>query len=473
MTSQELPSDLPVLSNLNTGIRRLQHLSSITNAMRSGKSLVTIFGKVVSVDASGIRVAGLSRLARLGNIVRLRSNDSTSLAEITSIDPDGMTVKPYSTEVSVQLDMAVEYVGEFKFYPDQTWLGRCISAFAEPVDGLGALVQGPERISVHNAPPPATYRAIVKDAVLTGVRGVDIFTPLCFGQRIGIFAGSGVGKSTLLAMIARSPGFDVAVIALVGERGREVNEFIHEVLGDTMKKSVLVVATGDEAPGMRKLAPVLATRLAEHFRDRGKRVLLIMDSVTRYAMAAREIALASGEAPVSRGYPPSVFSELPQLLERAGPGIDGRGSITGIYSVLVDGDNHNEPVADAVRGILDGHIVLDREIANSGRFPAIDILGSISRLANKAWMPMNGKLAGEARQLVNRFENSKDLRLLGGYQPGGDKELDHAIEAVPKIYSFLSQAMHSKPDTDPFGTLAQLIKPQRLSQAAATSRPTN
>lgn len=447
--------------------------SQTVAVMREIKELIRVYGKVASIDASGVRVVGLSRLARRGDIVKIRNSDKFCLAETIAIDPMGITVKPFDNGITVRLDMAVEFVGELSIRPCDAWLGRCVSAFAEPVDSLGPLLQGALSISMRNEPPPATNRGIVQDGIKTGVRSIDVFTPLCFGQRIGIFAGSGVGKSTLLAMIARAPGFDVAVIALVGERGREVNEFIHEVLGDTMKKSILVVATGDEAPGMRKMAPLLATRLAEYFRDQGKRVLLIMDSVTRYAMAAREIALAAGEAPVSRGYPPSVFSELPQLLERAGPGVDGQGSITGVYSVLVDGDNHNEPIADSVRGILDGHIVLDREIANSGRFPAVDVLASISRLANKAWDPMNGKLAGEARQMINKFESSKDLRLLGSYQIGGDKELDLAIETVPKIYSYLTQAAQTKPDMEPFAMLAQITKLQRPSQAAAASRPTS
>ncbi len=451
----------------------LDQISRLGTALRETEKLVSVFGKVISVDITGVRVAGLSRLARLGDLVRFGSNGKVSLAETIKIEQDSITVKLFGTDVAVQLDMAAEYIGESHFRPCETWLGRTISAFAEPIDGLGPLPSGPLRVSIHNAPPLATNRTQVNQAVKTGIRGIDIFTPLCFGQRVGIFAGSGVGKSTLLAMIARAPHFDVAVVALVGERGREVNEFIHEVLGDTMEKSVVVVATGDEAPGMRKMAPILATRLAEYFRDQGKKVLLIMDSVTRYAMAAREIALAAGEAPVSRGYPPSVFTELPQLLERAGPGTLGQGSITGIYSILVDGDNHNEPVSDAVRGILDGHIVLDREIANSGRFPAIDILASISRLSNKAWNPADGKLAGEARQLINRFESSKDLRLLGSYQPGSDKELDHAIEVVSKIYAFLTQSGQAKPDLDAFPALAELIKAPRSNQAAAISRPTS
>jgi flagellum-specific ATP synthase len=450
-----------------------EQIISLGSALRETGQFISISGKVISVEVSGIKVAGLSRLARLGDFVRFESNGKTCLAETIMIEQDSITVKPFSNDVAAQLDMAVEYVGENTFWPSEKWLGRTISAFAQPIDGLGPLPQGPVRLSIYNSPPLATNRTHVGEAVKTGVRCVDIFTPLCFGQRIGIFAGSGVGKSTLLAMIARAPNFDVAVVALVGERGREVNEFIQDVLGDTMKKSVVVVATGDEAAGMRKMAPILATRLAEYFRDQGKKVLLIMDSVTRYAMAAREIALAAGEAPVSRGYPPSVFTELPQLLERSGPGTLGQGSITGVYSVLVDGDNHNEPVADAVRGTLDGHIVLDREIANSGRFPAIDILASISRLANKAWQPLDGKLAGEARHLINRFESSKDLRLLGSYQPGSDKELDHAIEAVSKIYSYLTQTAQAKPDIDPFPALAELIRSPRLTQAASVSRPTS
>lgn len=456
-----------------TGDYNIQQVALIGKALENTERLVSVFGKIISVDASGIRVAGLSRLARLGDFVKFEGNGKTCIAETIKIDQDSITVKPFGSDVAAQLDMAVEYLGETHFRPCDVWLGRTISAFAEPIDGLGPLRQGPERLSIHNAPPLATNRTQVNQPVKTGIRSIDIFTPICFGQRIGIFAGSGVGKSTLLAMIARAPHFDVAVVALVGERGREVNEFIHDVLGDTMKKSVVVVATGDEAPGLRKMAPILATRLAEYFREQGKKVLLIMDSVTRYALAAREIALAAGEAPVSRGYPPSVFTELPSLLERAGPGTTAQGSITGIYSILVDGDNHNEPVADAVRGILDGHIVLDRDIANSGRYPAIDILASISRLSTKAWNPLDAKLANDARHLINRFESSKDLRLLGSYQPGSDRELDHAIDVVSKIYTFLTQSGQAKPDMEPFLTLAELIRAPRSNQAAAASRPTS
>ena len=216
----------------------------------------------------------------------------------------------------------------------------------------------------------------------TGVRVIDIFTPICFGQRLGVFAGSGVGKSTLLAMLAAADAFDTVVVALVGERGREVREFLEDTIGRTcMAKTVAVVATSDESAMMRRRAPDTAMRVAEHFRDQGDRVLLVLDSITRFAHALREVATGTGEPPVARGYPASVFTELPKLLERAGPGVEGRGSITAIISVLVDGDDHNDPVADSVRGILDGHVVLDRSIAEQGRYPPVNPLSSISRLA--------------------------------------------------------------------------------------------
>ena len=223
-------------------------------------------------------------------------------------------------------------------------------------------------------------RQRIRKPMKTGIRAIDLFTPLCAGQRIGIFAGSGVGKSTLLSMLARAAGFDTTVLALVGERGREVREFLEDALGRETERAVAVVATGDESPMMRRLAPKSAMCIAEYLRDRGENVLLIVDSVTRYAHAARDVALAAGEPPVARGYPPSVFSDLPKLLERAGPGEEGAGSITGVFAVLVDGDDHNDPVADSIRGTLDGHIVLDRAIAEQGRYPAVNVLTSVSRL---------------------------------------------------------------------------------------------
>ena len=273
------------------------------------------------------------------------------------------------------------------------------------------------------------------------MRVVDLFTPLCLGQRVGVFAGSGVGKSSLLAMLARARRFDTVVIALVGERGREVREFLRRhARRESRSSAVAVVSTGDESPMMRRLAPKTAMAVAEYFRDQGESVLLIVNSVTRFAHAARDVALAAGEPAVARGYAPSVFSDLPRLLERAGPGVEGSGSITGVFSVLVDGDDHNDPVADAIRGTLDGHIVLDRAIADEGRYPAVNILSSVSRLAHPVWTPEQRKLVANLRSLIARFEETRELRLMGGYTAGADPILDKAIKSVPRIYEAMNQA---------------------------------
>jgi flagellum-specific ATP synthase len=301
-------------------------------------------------------------------------------------------------------------------------------------------------------------RQRVATPIKTGVRVIDLFTPLCAGQRIGIFAGSGIGKSTLLAMLARSAGFDTAVIALVGERGREVREFIEDALTEGRSRAVAIVSTGDESPMMRRLAPRTATAIAEYFRDRGESVLLIVDSVTRFAHAAREVALAAGEPPVARGYTPSVFSDLPKLLERAGPGEEGAGSITGIFSVLVDGDDHNEPVADSIRGTLDGHIVLDRATADQGRYPAVNILTSVSRLANAIWSPEQRSLIMKLRAMIAQYEDTRDLRLMGGYHRGTDPDLDKAIELVPRILEAMKQNPAEPPSTDAFQELARALR---------------
>lgn len=301
-------------------------------------------------------------------------------------------------------------------------------------------------------------RRRVEKALRTGVRAIDIFSPLCLGQRLGIFAGSGVGKSTLLSMLARADAFDRVVIALVGERGREVREFIEDTLGADMQKTVAVVATSDESPMLRRLAPLTAMTVAEYFRDQGDNVLMIVDSITRFAHAVREVGIASGEPPVARGYPASVFTELPKLLERAGSGRDDEGSITAIVSILVDGDNHNDPVADATRGILDGHVVLSRTLAEEGRYPPIDPLASISRLARKAWAGDEEKLVSRLKALIHRYEETKDLRLIGGYKPGSDPEMDMAVKQVPVIYEILRQLPDEPPAADAFDDLAAAMK---------------
>ncbi len=306
--------------------------------------------------------------------------------------------------------------------------------------------------------PRLSRRARVETPIRTGVRVVDLFTPLCLGQRVGVFAGSGVGKSSLLGMLARSPQFDTVVIALVGERGREVREFLGDSLGKGRHSAISVVSTGDESPMMRRLAPKTAMAIAEYFRDRGDSVLLIVDSITRYAHAERDVALAAGEPAVARGYAPSVFSDLPRLLERAGPGEENAGSITGIFSVLVDGDDHNDPVADAVRGALDGHIVLDRAIADEGRYPAVNILSSVSRLTHLVWTPEQRKLVTNLRSLIARYEETRDLRLMGGYAPGADPVLDKAIKSAPRIYDAMNQSADAPGSEDPFIDLAAALR---------------
>ncbi|MFD1344824.1 FliI/YscN family ATPase, partial [Litorisediminicola beolgyonensis] len=305
---------------------------------------------------------------------------------------------------------------------------------------LGPLrAEGPVR-ALRAAPPEAFSRRGVGGQIETGIRALDIFAPLCHGQRMGIFAGSGVGKSTLLSMLARRAEADVIVIGLVGERGREVQDFIKHTLGpEGLARSVIVVATGDEAPLLRRQAAWTATAVAEALRDEGRKVLLMLDSVTRFAQAQREIGLSLGEPPAARGYPPTVFAELPQLLERAGPGSDGQGDISALYTVLVDGDDMNDPIADAVRGILDGHLVLTRRIAERGRYPAIDLEASLSRMLPGCQSAGENAIRLAARRAMAQYGDIEDLVRLGAYKPGTDPETDAAIAAARAAERFLDQ----------------------------------
>lgn len=329
-------------------------------------------------------------------------------------------------------------------------LGRVIDALGRPLDG-GPPLQGIET-TVTNDAPAALLRKPITEPVETGVAAIDAFTTCGKGQRIGIFAGSGVGKSTLLGMIAKGNAADVNVIALIGERGREVNEFIHEVLGpEGMAKSVVIVATSDAAPMLRYKGPFTAVAIAESFRATGQEVLFTMDSVTRFAGAAREVGLAAGEPPTLRGYPPSLFAQLPRLVERLGN--DGSGTITGLLTVLVDGDDFNEPVSDALRGHLDGHIVLSRQIAHRGNFPAVDVLGSISRLMPKICTPEHLEQSRKARALLAHYEENRDLVQVGAYRKGTDELLDRAIAERPRIEELL---YHGHAPRETAATLAQL-----------------
>jgi flagellum-specific ATP synthase len=324
----------------------------------------------------------------------------------------------------------------FRVAVGEPLLGRVIDGLGNPLDGFGPPTDVSWR-STEGAPPDPMNRPRITDRVSLGVRALDTLVPCGIGQRLGIFAGSGVGKSSLMGMIARSTSADVNVIALVGERGREVREFIERDLGDAISHSVVVVATSDQPALVRIRAAFTATAIAEHFRDQGKNVMLMMDSVTRFAMAQREVGLAIGEPPATRGYTPSVFALLPRLLERAGT--SATGSITGLYTVLVDGDDMNEPIADAVRSILDGHVVLTRSLAHSGHYPAIDVLQSVSRLIGEIASPEVREAGTRLRTALAAYREKEDLIAIGAYQPGTDPVLDSAIALRGRIDAFLRQ----------------------------------
>lgn len=421
-------------------------------------SLLRRGGRIAEVSSTHYKVNGLSGIARLGDVVEHRSHSGRRSGEIVKIARDEVVVAPFERSADAGIGDAVFRRGAFTVAPHPSWRGRAIDAMARAIDGGPALARGDGEDGDGSATPGALERQRVGTAFSTGVRVIDIFTPLCFGQRLGVFAGSGVGKSTLLAMLAGADAFDTVVVALIGERGREVREFLEDTIGPAMAKTVAVVATSDESAMMRRRAPDTAMRVAEYFRDRGERVLLVLDSITRFAHALREVATGTGEPPVARGYPASVFTDLPKLLERAGPGAEGKGSVTAIISVLVDGDDHNDPVADSVRGILDGHVVLDRSIAEQGRYPPVNPLSSISRLAGKAWSPEQRVLVTKLKSMISRFEDTRDIRLLGAYQGGADPELDLAVRQVPLVYEALTQSPKDPPSPDPFADLAHHLK---------------
>ncbi len=444
---EELPVTVPASP-------MLAHLAGLVTRYADPDFSVAHGGHVQAIAAGHYTVSGMSLQVRLGEFVAHRSATGIHLGEVVRVEPDLIYVCPIEPGEPIGIHDVVIRKGAFRVAPDDSWCGRTINSLGDPIDGLGPISPGPVRRPISNTAPPSMTRQRVETGFKTGVRAIDIFSPLCLGQRLGIFAGSGVGKSTLLSMLARADAFDRVVIALVGERGREVREFIEDTLGDNMSKTVVVVATSDESPMLRKMAPLSAVTIAEHFRDQGDNVLLIVDSVTRFAHAIREVATAAGEPPIARGYPASVFTELPKLLERTGPGVEGTGTITAIISILVDGDNHNDPIADSTRGILDGHIVMDRSLAEEGRYPPVNPLASISRLARKAWTPDQEKLVARLKALIHRYEETRDLRLIGGYRPGADADLDMAIKQVPIIYDVLKQSPADRSSADAFADLA-------------------
>lgn len=422
--------------------------------------LLTVYGRVKSIRGLMIEVAGpLAEMPIGGRLDIEGPNGRTIPAEVIGLHDKVALAMPYaSTEGLHQGAKAFVRRRAMGIYPHESWLGRVLNGFGEPIDGKGPLLNGARFMPFRADPPPAHSRQRVGRPLDLHVRVLDTFLTTCRGQRMGIFAGSGVGKSVLLSMLARNAASDVAVIGLVGERGREVQEFLQEDLGEMgLSRSIVIVATSDESALMRRQAAYVTLAVSEYFRDDDKDVLCMMDSVTRFAMAQREIGLASGEPPTSKGYTPTVFTELPRLLERAGPGL-GQGSITGIFTVLVDGDDHNEPVADAVRGILDGHIVMERAIAERGRYPAVNVLKSVSRTMPRAADPDYWPVVQKARAILSTYTDMEELIRLGAYRAGSSPEVDEAIRLYPFINEFLSQSKEESTSLrDSYRRLAEIL----------------
>ena len=407
------------------------------------KSYTSQLGKVAKVV--GLTIESIGPSAKLNDLCLIRSNNRTEpvKAEVVGFRDDRVLLMPYDDVEGVGLGSWVENTGApLQVAVGEELLGCTLNGVGEPMnaDSLGADCA---HYSVEAAPPDPLSRKIIDEVLTLGVKAVDGLLTIGKGQRIGIFAGSGVGKSTLMGMFARNTKADINVIALIGERGREVREFIERDLGEEgMRRSVVVVATSDKPALIRKKAAQTATAIAEYFRDQGKDVLLMMDSLTRFSMAQREIGLASGEPPVSRGYPPSVYAQMPKLLERAGN--SDRGSITGLYTVLVDGDDFNEPITDTARGILDGHIVLSRQMAQKNHYPAIDILQSISRVMSSIITKEHKVAAGKMKQVLATYQEAEDLINIGAYKAGSNPDIDFAIDKIRAVNAFLQQQTDEK-----------------------------
>jgi flagellum-specific ATP synthase len=419
-------------------------------------------GRLREVSGDRLVIGGLTPLLAVGDGLRLRARGGGVVrAEVTGFLREGVAASPLDPIADLGPGAPVRLCRPAAdLHPADGWIGRVVDPFGLPLDGRGPLPRG-ERRTLRGSPIAATRRGRLGAPLPLGITVLDLFTPCRAGQRFGLFAGAGIGKSTLLGMLARNAACDVAVLGLVGERGREVREFLEDELGpDGRARTVAVVATSDMPPIVRRNCAEAAVAVAEHFRDQGKHVLLLIDSLTRYCTALHEIGLAAGELPAARGFPPSVFAQLPRLLERAGPGAEApdrkTGQITAIFSVLVDGDDQTEPVADAVRGFLDGHIVLDRSIAERGRYPAVDVLRSLSRAAPGCLTAEDATLMQDGRRAIARAAETDELVKLGAYRAGSDPELDRALERGHRIDALLVQAPSEHRD-HPFAALRDAL----------------
>lgn len=400
-------------------------------------------GRVIEVSRGVLTVSGLSGIAALGDLVEIGHGKDIRRGEVLQLDKQTVTVLPDGGPDGLSIGDAVSHVGKNHIAPDDSWIGRVIDPFGQALDGK-PILQGNKPRALRGQPLNPTERRQLGGRLESGLAVFNTLLPIVRGQRVGLFAGSGVGKSTLLAKLATGLQADVVVIAMIGERGREVREFLDRVLGPTgLKRSVIVAATSDQSPMVRRRCAWTAMSVAEHFRDRGKQVLFLADSVTRFAEAHREVALATGESSSLRGFPPSTSHLITTLCERAGPGVGDMGDITAVFSVLVAGSDMEEPIADILRGVLDGHIVLDRQIAERGRFPAIDLLRSVSRALPHAASDQENELISRARRLLGVFDRSEMMIQAGLYSAGTDPAIDEAIETWPRLDQFLAQ---SEPD---------------------------
>ncbi|MED1202074.1 flagellar protein export ATPase FliI [Heyndrickxia acidicola] len=419
----------------------------ITNLISQIRTIDTFkrYGKVKRVV--GLMIESMGPASSIGEIcfihIKRKMTGQKVLCEVVGFKEENVILMPYTDVQDISPGDLVEATSQpLEIKVGTSLIGSIVDSLGHPMDGTG-LLPGLVSVPVDQAPPNPLERPPIHEPIEVGVRAIDSLLTIGKGQRVGIFAGSGVGKSTLLGMIARNTNADLNVIALIGERGREVREFIERDLGpEGLRKSIIVAATSDQPALMRIKGAYTATAIAEYFRDQGHNVMFMMDSVTRVAMAQREIGLATGEPPATKGYTPSVFSILPKLLERTGT--NHIGSITGIYTVLVDGDDMNEPIADTVRGILDGHFVLDRTLANKGQYPAINVLKSVSRLMNHLASGEHKLAAERVREMLSTYLNSEDLINIGAYKQGASKEIDEAIKRYPEILSFLKQKTEEK-----------------------------
>lgn len=437
-----------------------QNLQDLISEIENIKDF-NFYGKIIAIKGLLLECVGLEKFTAIGSRCKITSRNGTEIpAEIVGFRENVSLLMPFTDVEGIGVGCLVWVLDQDSgIYPSESWKGRVINALAEPIDGKGSLPRGIKNYPLRGVPMPSHTRERVKGKIDLGIRALNTFLTCCRGQRMGIFSGSGVGKSMLISMLTKYCSADVKVIGLIGERGREVQEFLQEYLGEEgLENAVVVVATGDESALMRRQAAYLTMTICEFFRDRGNDVLCMMDSITRFAMAQREIGLSAGEPPTTKGYTPTVFSELPKLLERAGPGAKGQGAITGMFSVLVEGDDHNEPISDATRGILDGHIVLDRSIAERGRFPAVNILKSVSRTMPGCNSDTENAIVTKAKELMSVYNDMAELIRLGAYRHGADSKVDNAIKYNDTLENFLKQKPNERSNlADGYSELTRIL----------------